>query len=616
MADLALNIRIKAFDETKGTIKGLRGDLGGGRGGMRRQGAAAKRTRREVEAAARGVANMGRAAEGLLRGPIEAATRYETSLADIRTLTDEAKFSTDDLRRITQDASKEFGGSSSEQAGALYDIISAGAKNAEEAQGTLAAANKLSIGGLTDVGNATQAISATTANFRKEGIDAAKASDLLFSIVKKGRTTLDQTARAFPKVASAAGGIKLPAAQAAGAFATLTLTTKSSAVASTQLAALIGATAKPTEQATGALALLNKEREKEDDLAGRKRRKKVDIGSSALRDLGVAGFAAQFEGIDDNTLARLFGSKQARSAIVAFRDNISGLESAISDAENSSGAATKAFETQSNTRAQRLKRLESQLDGAKLALGEAIAPVVDSLTPSLVGIAGVVSELSREYPGVAKAGGALAIATVGVGKLGQGIVGLTTTVTAMRDASSLAVAGINGVNSKLGKAGLVASAAAAGFAIGTLVDDLFGFSDKISNFFAGTSEEKRATTRGGVGFAEKKLITDASGKEITDPAARAAAAKKASSRLMRGGTVKGDVTAALYNEGFTAKDIEASYGIGPARSRRSGSAEQVGSSKIDVKVSVEDGRIKVNSVTSSNHEGEVNATTGDGVGLN
>jgi hypothetical protein len=260
--------------------------------------------------------------------------------------------------------------------------------------------------------------------------------------------------------------------------------------------------------------------------------------------------------------------------------------------------------------------LESQLDGAKLALGEAIAPVVDSLTPSLVGIAGVVSELSREYPGVAKAGGALAIATVGVGKLGQGIVGLTTTVTAMRDASSLAVAGINGVNSKLGKAGLVASAAAAGFAIGTLVDDLFGFSDKISNFFAGTSEEKRATTRGGVGFAEKKLITDASGKEITDPAARAAAAKEASSRLMRGGTVKGDVTAALYNEGFTAKDIEASYGIGPARSRRSGSAEQVGSSKIDVKVSVEDGRIKVNSVTSSNHEGEVNATTGDGVGLN
>lgn len=612
MADLALNIRIKAFDETKGTIKGLRGDLGGGRGGMRRQGAAAKRTRREAEAAGRSVADMGRAAEGLLRGPVQASLEYEKSLANISTLGTD--ISGGALEDITRQASLQFGGTSAEQAGALYDIISAGATNATQAQKTLDAANKLSIGGLTDVGTATKALSATVANFTAEGVTAADASDALFVAVQKGRTTVGETARAFPKVASAAGAMNLELSEAAAIYSTITLTAKSSADASTQAAAFLSATVKPTKAAKDALAELNSEREKSGKTALR-------IDSKALKDMGATDFAAQFKGLDETDLAKLFGGERARKGVQGLIANLDKLDESRKAQAKRTGETEKAEDKISKTRAHRLKLLESRIQGAKLDIGEAITPLADTLLPVVTDLAKIGGEFASNHPDIIKGAGALGVAAVGFGKIGQGVVGVSRTVGALRSLNNLmgpAAGKIGGLIGKLGpgKLGMIGAIGGLSFAIGTFIDRQLGLSDKLAARLAGTSEEKRATTRGGVGFAEKKLITDASGKEITDPAARAAAAKKASSRLMRGGTVKGDVTAALYNEGFTAKDIEASYGIGPARSRRSGSAEQVGSSKIDVKVSVEDGRIKVNSVTSSNHEGEVNATTGDGVGLN
>lgn len=612
MADLALNIRIKAFDETKGTIKGLRGDLGGGRGGMRRQGAAAKRTRREAEAAGRSVADMGRAAEGLLRGPVQASLEYEKSLANISTLGTD--ISGGALEDITRQASLQFGGTSAEQAGALYDIISAGATNATQAQKTLDAANKLSIGGLTDVGTATKALSATVANFTAEGVTAADASDALFVAVQKGRTTVGETARAFPKVASAAGAMNLELSEAAAIYSTITLTAKSSADASTQAAAFLSATVKPTKAAKDALAELNSEREKSGKTALR-------IDSKALKDMNATNFAAQFKGLDETDLAKLFGGERARKGVQGLIANLDKLDESRKAQAKRTGETEKAEDKISKTRAHRLKLLESRIQGAKLDIGEAITPLADTLLPVVTDLAKIGGEFASNHPDIIKGAGALGVAAVGFGKIGQGVVGVSRTVGALRSLNNLmgpAAGKIGGLIGKLGpgKLGMIGAIGGLSFAIGTFIDRQLGLSDKLAARLAGTSEEKRATTRGGVGFAEKKLITDASGKEITDPAARAAAAKEASSRLMRGGTVKGDVTAALYNEGFTAKDIEASYGIGPARSRRSGSAEQVGSSKIDVKVSVEDGRIKVNSVTSSNHEGEVNATTGDGVGLN
>lgn len=631
MADLLLNIRVKASNETGRGVSRVRKELDGVRkskrklgdsskdflppelSGKGRGGAKGRRARKELKRSfsdsAQGAADLGRAAENILEGPIDKATRYETALTNISTLSDNAEFSTSKLRDITKAASLEFGGTSTDQAGALYDIISAGASTAAEANATLAASNKLAIGGLTSTSRATDAIISTTANFRKENIDAAKASDLLFSIVQSGKTTLDETARAFPKVASAAGGIELEAAQAAGAFATLTLTTKSSAVASTQFASLITSTTKATEQRRKTLRKLNREREKGTE--------KIDASSDALKRLGVAGFAAQFKGIDDKTLSLIFGSSTAKAAVVAFRDNIDGLNKAIGAAKNSTGEADKAFAKQSQTRAQRLKIVQAKMEDAELAIGEAIAPIVDELTPALGDIAGIAGDLAKEHPGIIKAGGALAVGAVGFGKLGQGIVGVTRTVEGLQSASELAVTGVGKLSGLVGGKGplaLLGAMGAASFAVGTLANDFFGFSDKAiaagnKLFGAGPKDVERA----GAGDLAKELkeggkveVKDAQGNVVTSRAERQRLRAKRQAELVLGGQGFEEASTTLLSEGFTRDDAASAGGIGSRFARR---AQEAARSAIDVKVSVEDGRVTAR-IATNNHDGDVNIDNG------
>ena len=573
--------------------KSIGGGAGrGGAGGSESLGGSLRETNERREDLARGLSDLGRTAERALSGPLRTANTYETRLANIRTLTDEASFSTEDLRRITQEASAEFGGTSADQAGALYDIISSGAKDAAEAQGTLVAANKLSIGGLTDVATATSALSATTANFTKQGVDSERAADLLFSVVRKGRTTLDQTAKAFPGVASAAGGIGLQAEQAAGAFAQLTLTTKSSAKAATQFEALISATEKPTQQAEKALRKLNREREKLGKEA-------IQIDTSAIRELGVAGFAAQFQGVDDNTLARIFGSKNARAAVVAFRDNIDGLNSAIEAAKNSTGDAGRAFKIQSETQAQRLARLNAQLDAARLAIGEAVAPVIAEVTPSLVELAKVAGNVAKNNPGLVKAGGLLGIAAVGAGRLAD-------TIVSVNRAARIAGPLLGKAGGLIGKlAGKVGPRGALGLALGGLTALIVGefapsligatesLSDKLGRELAriqGFSQEEKVGQRQSAAalaaelrVGGRKVLRGGDGKEITDRETRLQLASKRERELRAQGVGENTISQTLLNEGFKAAEFGVARNQAALREARGGGVQ----GQLDVRVKVD-----------------------------
>ena len=656
MADLALNIRIKAFNESAAGLRAFRKDLtgltkeakrfgvlsttsfratrreveglsratkglklgkGGGPGGVTvigQMGREAKASGIDIRRSAQGMADLGRAAESLMRGPVQASLKYETSLANIRTLTDEAHFSTAQLEDITKKAALQFGGTAADQAGALYDIVSAGATDAAQAQQTLDAANKLSIGGLTDVGTATKALSATVANFTAEGVTAADASDALFVAVQKGRTTVGETARAFPKVASAAGAMNLKLGEAAAIYSTITLTAKSSADASTQAAAFLSATVKPTKAATDALKRLNRERRREDKKAGGPKRAALRIDSKALKEMGSLDFAAQFKGLDETDLAKLFGGERARKGVQGLIANLDKLDEARKAQAKRTGETEKAEKTISKTRAHRLKLLKSKMDDAKLTIGEAITPLADTLIPVVTSLAKIGGELAKDHPGIVKGAAALGVAAVGFGKIGEGVVGVTRTVDAFRGLGPVmgkAAGKVGGLIGKLGpgKLGLLGAIGGLTFAIGTFIDRQIGLSDKLSDVAArivgiktDSAARRNASELGNeLAAGGKKVVRDAAGKEITDPAELRRARGRRQLELYIAGQDMASAETTLLSEGFAPK--------GAAQSGQ-------GRSAIDVKVSVEDGRVKVNSVTSSNHEGEVNATTGDGVGLN
>ena len=615
MADLVLAIRVTAEDDTGGTLgkinQSLRdaekaaAKLGKGR---RREGIG--RTFREGAAA---VERLGASAEGLVSGPLQSADRFESRIASIRTLIDDSQISTAQLEQITMDAAAAFGGDAPKQAEALYDIISAGSTDAASATELLEASNRFAIAGLTDTQTAALALTKSLANFQQEGLDATRASDVLFSAVKRGQTTVGELSRAFPKVASAAGGAGLTIEEAAGGFAELTKVAGSSGQAATQFTAAIGNILKPSKQAETAIAQLAKQG------------KQIDFGAEALRERGLVGFFSQFEGVSDETLVRIFGSKKGAEAARAFRDNITGVEQAVGDAANSAGAADEAFAKQAATGAQAAKRAEAAIENLRIVAGSQLAPAVAEAATELAPLVKQITAFVKENKGLVSGLGKVVL---GVGVAGRVAGGLRTTVGLVSDTakafrllssplasvtqaavSAVAPGALPALTKAIGPGsggltfaslGAVAAVGGLAFALGSFIDDQLQLSDRL----AGTLDEG---TRGSPGFRDPNAVVGdlvgADGQIITDAAQRRRAAGNVRQRLIQQGVRdEAEQRIQLRRLGFT----DADFRTGGGRQQQGGEAQ------INVKVGIDDAGRPTAAVSTGGSQ-PVNLQAGIGV---
>jgi hypothetical protein len=337
--------------------------------------------------------------------------------------------------------------------------------------------------------------------------------------------------------------------------------------------------------------------------------------------MNATDFAAQFKGLDETDLAKLFGGERARKGVQGLIANLDKLDESRKAQAKRTGETEKAEDKISKTRAHRLKLLESRIQGAKLDIGEAITPLADTLLPVVTDLAKIGGEFASNHPDIIKGAGALGVAAVGFGKIGQGVVGVSRTVGALRSLNNLmgpAAGKIGGLIGKLGpgRLGMVGAALAGGMALGTLIDNLTGFSDWVASFandpvFEKINTRKVATTQAQIKERKQADITRLD-KLISADGFMDKVSGRTASRVVERSRLQHELFRLNRKAESSGGDIGAIGGDGGGV----GKPGSTGRPAIDVKVSVEDGRIKVNSVTSSNHEGEVNATTGDGVGLN
>lgn len=134
------------------------------------------------------------------------AGQFESQMARVSTVVDEAKFSTDDLRKLTEKLSETYGGSTADEAKALYAAIQSGADTAEKAQKLLSLANKLTADTGLDLTASTEALSSATHAFAAQGLDAAHAADVFMAAVKGGipiEQLTEQLKRLGPTAAAA-----------------------------------------------------------------------------------------------------------------------------------------------------------------------------------------------------------------------------------------------------------------------------------------------------------------------------------------------------------------------------------------------------------------------------
>lgn len=295
-----------------------------------------------------------------------AASDFGKAIGEVSTLTSESVIPTSQLRDITLGLSDEFGGAPVDQAKALYNAISAGASDAASAAAVMTAANKLAIGGVTDVNSALDGLTSTLNAYGQSFTEAGAASDTFFVAVKAGKTTVGELSRVVGRVAPTANALGVTMDELFASIAAVTTQGLKTSEATTGLKAAFANIIKPTK-----------------DAADEAKRLGIDFSAAALRSKGLSKFLGEITSsgkFTEDSLQKLFSSVEGLNAITALTANDSAkLTETLEAMESKAGATSDAFGKMSSTMAFQESQLDATIEKTKILVGEALEPATMSV---------------------------------------------------------------------------------------------------------------------------------------------------------------------------------------------------------------------------------------------
>lgn len=340
-----------------------------------------------------------------------------------------------EIEKITEAAARmarEFGTSQAAQITATYEAVSAGATSTAAAIDLVDNANKLAIGGFTDISTAVDVLTGVVNAYEGTNYDAAQASDALFVAVAAGKTRIREMAQYLGEVIPTAANAGVGFDELAAAIAALTLGSIRTPQAATALNAFLNSILKPSAEAT--------------DLA---KQLGIQYDVTALKTKGLSGF---LKDLSDKTkgnstaFAILAGGSEALKSVLALTANEGAKFDGILEKMASKAGATKeAFDKVSNSLEFRFNRLLQSAASAATAMGyiilAAIVPIGEAIEKLIMGTS-PLSPLLNEVATVLMiafgpvALGAIASMAMGVATMTASIVGglipaLSAAVTAM-----------------------------------------------------------------------------------------------------------------------------------------------------------------------------------------
>lgn len=310
------------------------------------------------------------------------AAQFSSAIARVTTVSDEAQMSTEQLRQTTLGLNAQFSGGAAKQADALYEAISSGFSNTAQAVEVLTVANKLAIGGVTDVDTATKGLSAVMLAYADQGVKAAHASDLFFIAAAAGKTTIKELSSDLGQVVSvaAATGISLEELLAGVATATTRGMATSSAVAG--ITGIIANISRPTKEARAEAHRLG-----------------IEFDTTRLRAVGFQQFLQdiiQSPKFAATSLEHLFHSLEGKNTVMAIAaGNGQKFNDVMAQMGKSGGATDVAFQKIAGTSEYQGKLLAAQLDNAAIQIGSALEPIKAAIVGALASLVAAFNRLPQ-----------------------------------------------------------------------------------------------------------------------------------------------------------------------------------------------------------------------------
>lgn len=242
-----------------------------------------------------------------LIGGLHAATEnlkhFKSGLAEVSTLLDDTS-SLDEYGDKALELAKTYGSMPVDQVKSFYNIISAGATDAASATSTLDAANKLAVGGVTDINNAVDGLTSTLNAYQLQGDAAIEVSDAFFVAMRAGKTTVGELSSSIGLSATIAASAGVSYEELLASVAALTTGGIRTTVAMNEVRRVIAAVLKPAGEAEEVAKALG-----------------IQFDAVTLKAKGLAGFlkyVGDAAGGNITTLAKLFGSVEALNAVLSL----------------------------------------------------------------------------------------------------------------------------------------------------------------------------------------------------------------------------------------------------------------------------------------------------------
>ena len=326
---------------------------------------AAKRTAGAFKQIAVGLGLMAAGVKGLkiLGSTVETSIKFGKAIAEVSTLVDEATFSTAAMKKLTTELAATFGIDALEQAPALYQAISAGATTVAEATQIMTASNKLAIGGVTDLTTSVDVLTTAVNVFGAQGLTAADATDVLIVTMKQGKTTVGELGSSIGRVLPTAKQLGISFEEVGAALAATTKNGLDTRRSVTGMTAALANVIKPSKDAKDEAKRLG-----------------VEFNSGALRAKGFSKFLDDIttsSKFNKTSIEKLFGSMEGLNFIASLTSESSKeFRINLDKMADKTGAADDAVEKMNGTLDRQIKRYQALKTNVKIAIGEALEPVV------------------------------------------------------------------------------------------------------------------------------------------------------------------------------------------------------------------------------------------------
>lgn len=305
---------------------------------------------------------------------VSKANEFERGVYEVSTIADEAELPLSKIDSTAIELAKTFATSPVEQTKAMYNAVSFGASTAAEATDRLTQANKLAIGGVTETNTALELLSGAMNVFGATGQTASDASDIFFTTVQKGKTTIAEMSASFGQVMPTAAALGISLDELGASLATVTLANINTAEASTALNAALSNIIKPSKEAEEAAKKL-----------------KIEFNATALQKKTLIPFMEEITkkaGGNVDAMAALFGSVRGVKSMLALTANEGAIfQDVLKAMENRTGAADAAFQKMTKSTDFQMRRLLALKDIGMTVFGQVLQRSLLRMLSPLAGVA-------------------------------------------------------------------------------------------------------------------------------------------------------------------------------------------------------------------------------------